>query len=135
MQWSWGVRPLRPVVLPARVRGYGDDAWWLALGIVVISAALCFRRARPLTVLVLVALFEAAMLFHYPWQGAQMLGLCLAAYSVGLHYGLKWSLLAALPACALGYSTLLIADVWLAHYGGASGRTTTRPRGLEHLRR
>lgn len=96
----------------------GDDAWWLALGIVVISAALCFRRARPLTVLVLVALFEAAMLFHYPWQGAQMLGLCLAAYSVGLHYGLKWSLLAALPACALGYSTLLVADVWLAHYGG-----------------
>lgn len=96
----------------------GADAWWLLLGFGVISVALCFRRARPMTVLVLVALFEAAMLFHYPWQGSQMVGLCFATYAVGYHYGLKWSLLAALPACALGYSTLLVADVWLTRYGG-----------------
>lgn len=108
----------------------GDEAWWLVLGFGVISAALCFRNARPMTVLVMIALFEAAMLYHYPWQLAQMVGLCFAAYSVGYHYGLKWSLLTALPACAVGYSTLLVADTWLRQNDGGFWAEIYAAQGL-----
>lgn len=97
----------------------GSGAWWLGLGYAVIAGALCFRSARPLTVLVLVTLFEAAMIFYYPWQGTQMMGLCFAAYAVAYHYGLKWALVAVMPTCALGYSSMLRANEWLSNYGGS----------------
>ncbi len=108
----------------------GDDAWWLILGFGVISVALCFRNARPMTVLVMIALFEAAMLYHYPWQLAQMVGLCFAAYSVAFHYGLKLGLLSTLPACAAGYSTLLVADTWLRRNDGGFWAEIYSAQGL-----
>jgi signal transduction histidine kinase len=105
-------------VYPIAFLDMGSGAWWLLLGYAGIAAALCFRHARPMTVLALVGLFEAGMVFYYPWQGSQMLGLCFAAYAVAYHYGLKWSLLTALPACVLGYSTFLGAEAWFSRYGG-----------------
>src|SRR5699024_2945700 len=65
---------------PTAVADMGGPAQLLLIGHAVIAAALFLRHTRPFTVLVLVAMFEAAMLLHYPWQGAQMAGLCFAAY-------------------------------------------------------
>ena len=104
---------------PLALIDLGADAWWLLLGYAVVCAALCFRHARPLTALVLVTLFESAMLYFYPWQGTQLIGVALAGYAVAYHYGLRWGLVAALPASALGYSTLLVAESWIENHGGS----------------
>lgn len=106
--------------LPMAFLDMGTDASWLLLGYGVIAVALFFRHLRPVAVLILVALFEAAMLFYYPWQGAQMVGLCFAAYAVAYHFGLRWGLLAAVLGWAVGYSTLFAAGSWRERYG-ASG--------------
>ena len=105
------------LALPAAFVDMDTDAWWLLLGHGVIASALCFRHHRPVTVLIMVVLFEAAMLFYYPWQGAQMVGLCFAAYAVAYRYGLRWGLVAALPAWAFGYSTLFGVEFWRQRYG------------------
>lgn len=95
----------------------GSDAWMLAVGFTVVAAALFLRHTRPLTVLLLVALFEAAMVFYYPWNGAQMVGLTMAAYCVGYHYRLRIGLVTAVPVSLLAYSTLLGVEGWTAQYG------------------
>ncbi|WP_150461635.1 sensor histidine kinase [Nesterenkonia ebinurensis] len=117
-------------IFPVALADLGADAWWLLLGYAVISAALCFRHLRPLAVLVLVTLFESAMLYLYPWQGSQLMGLCFAAYAVAYHYGLRWGLVAALPACALGYSTLLLAQSWIEQHQGNFWATYYQNQGM-----
>ncbi|WP_120004603.1 sensor histidine kinase [Nesterenkonia muleiensis] len=103
--------------LPPAFVDMGTGAWWLLLGHGVIAAALCFRHYRPVAVLIMVVLFEAALLFYYPWQGAQMIGLCFAAYAVAYRYGLRWGLVAALPVCGFGYLTFFGFEGWTAGYG------------------
>lgn len=102
---------------PSALWDMGSAALMLLIGYAVITAALFLRHVRPFTVLVLVTLFEAAMLFYYPWQGAQMVGLCLAAYCMGYHHRLRLGLLTAVPATILAYSGLLRAQGWAAQYG------------------
>lgn len=102
---------------PLAVLDMGSASVMLLIGYAVIAATLFLRHIRPFTVLVLVTLFEGALLFYYPWQGAQMLGLCFAAYCMAYHYGLRLGLLTAVPAAALAYAGLLRAGDWEAQYG------------------
>ena len=102
---------------PVALADMGSAALMLVIGYSVVAVALFLRHTRPFTVLVLVAMFEAAMLFYYPWQGAQMVGLCFAAYCMAYHYGLRLGLLTSVPACVLGCAGLLRADAWAAEYG------------------
>ena len=104
-------------VYPYAFYDLGSGALWLLLGYGVIVAALCFRRSRPLTVLAIIAVTEAALLLFYPWQGVQMMGLCFAAYAVALQRGLLVGLITALPATVLGYRTFLRRDLWTASHG------------------
>ncbi|MGJ9374070.1 sensor histidine kinase [Nesterenkonia sp. CF4.4] len=104
-------------VYPYAFYDLGNGALWLLIGYGVIVAALCFRRSHPLSVLVLVALAEAALLLFYPWQGVQMWGLCFAAYAVALRCGLLIGLITGLPACVLGYLTFLRTDIWSERHG------------------
>ncbi|NLS10453.1 sensor histidine kinase [Nesterenkonia sp. MY13] len=104
-------------VFPAAAIDMSHGWGWLLFGHLVIAAALFFRHIRPIAVLVLVVVFETAMLFYYPWQGAQMVGLSFAAYAVGYRYGLRWGLLMAVPGTALAYSTLLTAPRWIEDHG------------------
>ena len=94
-----------------------SEALLLLVGYGAIGAILFLRHFKPLTVLVLVAVFEAAMLVHYPWHGAQMIGLSLAAYVVGYHYRLRWGLLTAVPVSLFAYLALLRAGAWEAQHG------------------
>lgn len=105
---------------PMAVLDMGSASLMLVIGYAVIAAILFLRHIRPFTVLVLVTLFEGALLFYYPWQGAQMLGLCFAAYCMAYHYGLRLGLLTAVPAAALAYAGLLRAGGWEAQYGPSS---------------
>ncbi|MGO1522889.1 MAG: sensor histidine kinase [Nesterenkonia sp.] len=102
---------------PTAAADMGGAALMLLVGYGVIAVGLLLRHLRPFTVLVLVMLFEAAMLLYYPWQGAQMLGLCFAAYAMAYHYGLRLGLLTSVPASILGYAGLLRADAWSDEYG------------------
>ncbi len=102
---------------PAAYADMGPDALPQLFGYVVIAAALCFRHWRPFAVLLVVALFEAALLLFNPWQGSQMLGLCLAAYAMAFHHGLRLGLLVSVASCLFSYTALLRAESWSDQYG------------------
>lgn len=106
-------------VFPTAWSDMGSDALPLLIGYGVIAAALCMRHIRPVMVGALVAVFEAVMLFVYPWQGAQMLGLSFAAYCIAYHHGLRIGILTTVPVSALAYTSLLRLDDWVATYGSS----------------
>lgn len=102
--------------LPSAFIDMGSQAWWLAAVHLGIAVALLFRHRWPLGTTGVVMVGEAAGIFVYPWQGAQMLGLCFVVYCIGLHRGLTWGLAAGLPATVLAYVPLLRVDTWLERH-------------------
>jgi len=106
-------------VYPYAVYDLGSAALWLLPGYAVIVAALFFRHSHPVSVLLIVAAAEGAMLLAYPWQGSQMIGLCFAAYAVAVHRGLFLGLVTALPLSVLAYLTFFTDDLWLAPRGSS----------------
>ncbi|WP_022872715.1 sensor histidine kinase [Nesterenkonia alba] len=102
---------------PLAMADMGQDAFWLIPGYLIIMGLLCFRHAAPVSVLLPIALAEAVLLILYPWQPAQMLGVCFIAYCVGLHRGLVWGLGTSVPACLVGYSTYFWIEQWQHRYG------------------
>ncbi|MFD5822265.1 sensor histidine kinase [Nesterenkonia xinjiangensis] len=102
--------------LPGAFIDMGADAWWLGAVQAVIAAALLFRHRWPVGIAAAVVLGETAGIFVYPWQGAQMVGLCFAIYCVGLHRGLVRGLVVGVAGTVVAYLPLLRADAWLERY-------------------
>ncbi|WP_309081812.1 histidine kinase [Zhihengliuella sp.] len=84
---------------------------WPALGcIVLIAAALWFRRAAPFAVLALVAVATLALMVVDPFHGIFSLGLWLALYTAGTQY--TWWRTAAM-AILMSAVQVLMTALWV----------------------
>ncbi|WP_139084423.1 sensor histidine kinase [Nesterenkonia sp. F] len=98
--------------LPIAFLDIGAEARGVAVACGAIVLLLLARHRWPLVITVLVTVAEAFSLWLYPWQGAQMVGTCLALYCVGLHRGLRTAVITAVLAIGLGYTPMLRFDAW-----------------------